>query len=346
MGLLFADGFDSYSASADLARNWQGNGIVGGTYSAGYDATSGRTGGGCFKSVTTALSLGLLPGVVSVASAAVVSIAFWGKWSAVPSALSNFITIYNSAGTYEGGPGMTTGGKLCLVNNGGTSVVAGGTTVTDNAFHWVEFQWLMGTGTQRCDVDGVSQWNGSFATGIGAALTMNQFNLATYAQGTIVYDDIIVYDSTVAQAPQNSSYPLGPRLITTLRPNGDDTVQFARSAGANNYALVNEQSADDDTTYVQDATSGDQDLYTYGDLGYTPSTVTAVQLISRIKNPNPGTANFKNRCKSVSTVSDGASTIIPSNYYNYRTAYNLDPATAAAWLPAAVDAAKFGLTRV
>lgn len=63
-----------------------------------------------------------------------------------------------------------------------------------------------------------------------------------------------------------------------LLPDGDDTAQFTPSEGSDNYAMVDDDGQDGDTTYVESATVGDKDIYTFSDLpsGVSPAALTLV----------------------------------------------------------------------
>lgn len=109
-----------------------------------------------------------------------------------------------------------------------------------------------------------------------------------------------------------------------------------------NAALIDEVNADT-SDYVESGTSGDQDLYTYGDLGFTPAAINAVMLNAYVANPNGGSINHKQIAKSSATLAEGTSTLTPSAPRIVQEPFYTDPNTAAAWAGAGVDAATFGI---
>lgn len=339
MSLMFADGFDSYSATSDLLRNWSSNG--GWTWS----SSGGRNGGGCIQS-TSAVAIQAPDPIVSRLTSPV-CFGFWIKISAAPAAASFFVRALPSHG---GLLGVATNGVIQATPDSGGVSVTGTTNICDNLWHWVE--WYSSSqntsSLNKCYVDSIQQWNGSFQLVSGANLnpTITTFNFTGFTSCTMTVDDAFVYDSETAVSPQATDTPLGPRIINTLRPASDNSVQFAPDSGTTNFSRVNEVSGDGDTSYVQDNNSGHADLYGYDSLSYTPTAITAVQLVSRVENPGSGSISYKNRCKSGSTTSDGTSTVAPSNYANSRTSYNQDPNTSAAWIRANLDTALFGITVV
>ncbi len=336
MALQYADGFDSYSQTSDLFRNWS---AVASPWA--WNGSNGRTGGGCIQCAPTAG-----PPVITTVSAwaisasSIIGFAFWIKISAAPNSGQIFLNEANSNGL-----GVTSAG-LITAYGGGNPVGAAGANICDNQWHWIEF-WTdntIGGGSGHLDF-----WCDNAATAIVSSfgqVTSTNVNIsAMVTNGTITIDDIWVV-ANVAPQPNASGMPIGPRVITTKRPSSDSSIQFTPDTVGTNFSRVNETASDEDTSYVQDGTSGQTDLYGYAALGFTPTSVSAIQIVSRVKNPGAGAVNYKNRCSSAGTVSDGTSTVSPSNYNNSRTILNQDPHTTAAWAAAAVDAALFGVTVV
>jgi hypothetical protein len=73
-------------------------------------------------------------------------------------------------------------------------------------------------------------------------------------------------------------------LESVLRlPNADDSVQFTRNAGDNNFSRINQTASDGDTTYNASGTVGHKDIFGYEDLdaGLVPVAVTFVTRASK-----------------------------------------------------------------
>ncbi len=333
MALLWCDGFDSYSATADLTRNWTGGA------SWPWNATSGVNGGGCLKSVTTATSI--IPPIngFSITNNSPAGYCFWLKVTATPSANLLFLQEYTSAAAYSGGLVLLTTGVFRLTDNSGTlNRVTGVTNICDGNWHWIEWLRTQNTGTNALFVDGIVQWNGSFLLNNSS---IAYFALTTAAQGNYTMDDFFFFDNT-AGGPTTSAMPFGPKVITTTRPGSDSSIQFTPDTPGTNYTRVNETSADDDTSYVQDNVSGHADEYGIAALGFTPASILGVQSTIRVKNPGAGGISFKQRCHSGATTNDGTAVIASPNYANYRAFYGNDPNTSAAWTAANLASAKFG----
>ncbi len=333
MALIFSDGFDSYSATADLLRNWTSGA------SWPWNATSGINGGGCLKSVTSVVGISVPIGLTSIPATSNAGYCFWIKITATPSATLLCVNEFTSAGSYAGGLSITTGGLFRLTDNTGvTNRVTGVTNICDGNWHWVEWFRTSNTGSNALWIDGIVQWNGSFLI---ANAILAYFGINTAAQGNYFLDDFFFFDST-AGGPVTSAMPFGPRQIITNRYGSDSSIQFSPDSGGVNYSRVNEVASDDDVSYVQ-ANTGNADEYGLAALPYTPVGILGVKHTLRVRNPGAGLINYKSRCHSGSTTSDSTAVVAQPNYFNNHFMYGTDPNTSAAWTPTNLANAKFGI---
>ena len=82
--------------------------------------------------------------------------------------------------------------------------------------------------------------------------------------GTTAWAACNVDDVYVADAATR----LGDSRVITLVPDGDTgDKDWSPSSGEDNYAMVDEEQVDGDTSYVASSTPGDLDFYTMGNLG-------------------------------------------------------------------------------
>jgi hypothetical protein len=341
MGLIFSDGFDLYGATADVLHYW---GAVNSPWA--WNATAGRNGGGAMVATTNAGAILQVPtGSTPVPIVGVFAACFWLKMSATPSVAQNLFRGLEIGGGVEYWTQVTTGGFLTFNNVGnGSAIFTGNINVCDNNWHWVEMEGTVGTGVHKCYVDTIAQWNSpSVGNGSGSG-PIDHFTFTAMTTLTMTIDDFFVCTALNGLAPQPSGVPFGPMQISTKQPSSDTaTVQFNTSSGSAHFSLVNESAPDYDTTYVQSNASGNEDLYNYAALGFSPAAVLSVNLKSLVENPGAGTVNHKNTCLSNGTGSDGASTITPSSYQVKNTIYDQDPHTSAVWSGTNVDAAQFGI---
>ena len=135
---------------------------------------------------------------------------------------------------------------------------------------------------------------------------------------------------------------LGDCRIKTYFPDSDETYQmFQRSAGSDNYALVDDTDPDDDTTYVESATLNAKDSF-----GITPSlpgVVKAIQLSTMAKKTGTAQVKMKNLIRSGG--SDYNSTdekTLSTGYSNLMSIHETDPDDSNPWTQAKVSGAEFG----
>lgn len=339
MGLVWMDSCDSYSVTADIARRWTGTPLTGSLY----NATAGRNGAGAIQSVSTSQSIrtpAIFAGSINVRQC----VGMWLKLSAVPSAQLNAFDFRSIGDAIAGGVSISaTTGYLRLLRDSLVVQAIGNINVCDNQWHWVEFNFAMNNAgvTLSCYVDTIYQWVGNY--GISTSVSVSGMYITFPASVTMTIDDIVMYDDQTAVSPKLTDFPLGPRLVSTIRPGADNSVQFAPNSGSNNYSRLNEQAQDGDVTYVQDNVSGHADSYDYDNLGFTPTVINTAMLTTILKNPGVGSINHKLRCISGVTTNDGTSTVTPTIYGESRAIYDRDPNTSAAWTGANLDAAKFGV---
>ncbi len=149
-------------------------------------------------------------------------------------------------------------------------------------------------------------------------------------------DDIYIADGT---AGINDF--LGEVRIEAILPSADyGTPNWTPSAGADHYALVDDNPADGDATYLTTDTTGNKDLFQYGDVA---GHVLAVQVNTRARVD--GTArNLTAVVQSGGTEYDqAAGSVGLAAYREFSTLLVQDPATLATWTAAGVNGAQFGI---
>lgn len=224
-----------------------------------------------------------------------------------------------------------------LLTSSSAPIGAGGDWV------WVEVKARINdvTGFVEVKINGsvVASYVGDTAAASGGGgITMLEWNGLT-ATGT---DDIYVCD-TAGAAPFNDY--LGELQVETLVPNGNGAAsQFVGSDGnsVDNYLLVDELPAVD-TDRVESSTVGNRDLYTFADPAAGVGEVLAVTPCVAVSKIYAGPCNIKvvDRLAAGTERLSAAKTV---TNLGWRTAgpYVAD-AAGAAWTPASVAAAQFGV---
>ena len=135
---------------------------------------------------------------------------------------------------------------------------------------------------------------------------------------------------------------LGPGETAILVPDADEAVEFTPSAGAVNYALVDDSPHDSDATYNVSGTVSEEDLFSHAGIS-TATRIFAVAVEYTARKTEAGTLAMLPVLKSGVTRSEGDA-FVPSDTYRTRTGdvHLTDPADSGAWSEAKVNALQFG----
>ena len=140
---------------------------------------------------------------------------------------------------------------------------------------------------------------------------------------------------------------VGDVQVDALYPDGDGaTNNFTPTgAGSTNADRVDETTPDSDTTYNEDATVNDVDLYTFAALPALPGTATVigVQIVGAVKSDDGAAKSLALIARPVSTNRIGATQSISSAYLFYREISDVSPETSSAWTESEIDGAEFGI---
>ncbi len=159
--------------------------------------------------------------------------------------------------------------------------------------------------------------------------------------GEFDWDDIYVCDST---GSDNNDF-LGNCKVTAIFPDGDDTANWATSTpSANHWENVDENEADEDTSYVEEDTVNVTDLYDYGALPAGDASLFGIQINTECRETDANSFDIKLPVDSNGTQSDGAGlTIGTTDWVTKTRLVETDPDTGNLWTLSAVNAAKFGI---
>ena len=204
-----------------------------------------------------------------------------------------------------------------------------GTWVTDEALGDGTFT-IVGEDGQDTDGDGTVDGDGDLSDDSADLLTLTvtgEVNGATHMARAVVT-------------------PGGGELV--LRPTGvgSSTVLVGGGAGAGNWDRVNEETPDDNATYV--ASSGgppyETDTYATQDSGMSSGSISSVTIHIRVCKGSGG-SKTKTVLRTGGANYLGAPINLNSTTYsNHSTAYSTNPATSTAWTWADIDAMETGVS--
>lgn len=349
MAVLWMDGFDTYTATADLAGRY----LTGSSCT--LHTTSGRFGGGSVASNSTAATAtsSLYVNITHSGSSAIVA---GGTTYFTASASSSYpvLGFYNSlAGTPINEVSLywdLATGALKLyrgASTGGTLLATSTATYQPGVWHHLEMKANIADagGAVEVRVNGVSSivsFSGDTRISTTGTAGIDRIYFATYNTGILTtgggWDDIYILDTSGSVANDF----LGDVRINTLAPTSDASVQFTKSTGASNYLCVDEGRYNSDTDYVESATVGHIDRYGFADLAAAVSTVYGVQPIVWCKKTDATVRTMRTKLVSGATTADGSSFALTTSYLPMVSTYTLDPNTSAQWSVANANAATSG----
>jgi hypothetical protein len=153
-----------------------------------------------------------------------------------------------------------------------------------------------------------------------------QFRAQGSGNHDLYVDDVYVCDTSGAQ---NNDF-LGDVRVETLRPDADTAqADWTPSTGTDHYAVVDDAPGYDGADYVESDTAGHVDLWEYGDLGSTPQSIHAVQLVTAMQKTDAGTREARALLKSGTTTANGATRQLSTTWEQFEDLHETDPDTGA-----------------
>jgi len=343
MALLWFDGFESYTNSADMLA--MSNILTASLY--GVSASYGRRSSvGVYLHNAEPLSIN----IPEQPSTIVVGFAFYINGTTPPS--------YSAAGPLVAFMDQYAGGVNHLkffvkpdrnieVRNGANAILATSSGILAEGLTWcyIEIKAVISdtVGQITINMNGtevlsttsdLDTLNGSNAY-VGVVQLRNVVNFATW------YDDLYILDNT-GDAPHNDF--LGDIRVDVVRPDGAGThTDFTPSAGAN-YQNVDETYPDDNSTYNDGDTVGYQDSYNMGALP-APSGTTIYGFKSQItvRKTDAGARKCKLLTIAGTTEDLGSEISLSDTFTTHTKVFEHNPDDSADWEDADINAVQVGV---
>lgn len=229
-------------------------------------------------------------------------------------------------------------------NQAGTIIDISDSILTAGTFNHIECKTVFDTvaGSVEVRVNGVVKMNiGALNLGaVGATqFTFNSFSV--YAVNTY-FDDFIIWDDGGSFCNDF----LGPQRILTQFPTGDTAqADFAKNGAATGYGCISEVPPDADTTYISSATIADKSEFTLPTLPPELVTIAAVFVPVMARLDDAGVGNVKVSMVSGASVLAGTDNPLTTSYQYYKSSFDHDPDTSAAWTKSGLEAAKLRIEK-
>jgi len=226
---------------------------------------------------------------------------------------------------------------------GATVTTSTNPALVANAWQHIESMMDTSTGDVEVRVEGVTVllMSGLVIAGPIAQVSVrvpsvNQDNLRQYLK------DFVIWDGAGAA---NNDF-MGSVQVIELIPDADNVFAWSASTGTTGFNLVDEAPPNDDTDYIF-AVNPPPSLSNFDVTGLPPDITSVKGIIARVRSrkTDGGDGNLQVGVVSGASVGLGADRPITTAYTYWSDVFEVDPATAAPWLPSAVNAVKLQLNR-
>lgn len=155
-------------------------------------------------------------------------------------------------------------------------------------------------------------------------------------------DDLYYCDTTAGAGTNPCNTFLGDPRVYTQFPTSDGTVAWTPKASTN-WSQVSEVAFDGDATYNSSSTVGQQDIFNIGALPGTANTFLGVQVTVAARKDDAGARQINVVLKSGATTSTGtARNMTDTTYVYWSELFSVDPNTSASWTAANINASQPG----
>jgi hypothetical protein len=355
MALLFVDGFDSFgttdgAVASGVTNKWQflstvhdDDRLVTGRYGEGMALRPRYTGNGSNYTATP-----FFTATATIVAGVAFRIPFEsdGDWIQ-GSDWKEVMSFGSGTGTAECGIAVGSAGQIRVWRGSPSTSIQDSTSsglVKPNRWHYLEFKATIdNAGSFDVYLDGVQV---AFASNSGDTQNSQPNGTHVRLKGRtnqsvvdildIHYDDFYCLDTT--GSPNDF---LGPQHVRTIFPNAVGDVADFTSSGGDNYAAVDDNGHDTDSTYVESSTTGHQDLYSFENI--TGGTINAAVVYAIAKRTDVSSFDIVLSVESNSVGADSAAVLVNSaSYIVAGGVFLVDPNTTAAWTDSGINAAQFG----
>ena len=325
MALRYIDGFDTYTT---LSTRWDGV-----LYGRGSITTNPSRFGGKALQLTSSAGCGVYMDF-GLQPTWYVGVAIWIY------AIGNRLLTFADVDTRQVDLLTDVSGHLFVTRNGTVIGSVGTTVLHASMWYFIEFGATIGSsaGSFEVRINGVTEITG---TGLNTQATShagaNRIWLGS--DPFAYYDDLYICD---ANGPVNNGF-LGDCRVESLLPSGAGSKAQWTPLSGDNYANVNQNPPDDDTTYNKSNMVGETDTYAMTDLVSTTGIIYGVQKMNYVRKDNAGSRSVAPVLRIGGTDHVGASTSIGDSYTYTREIEEVSPATLSAFTISEVNAMEAGI---
>lgn len=340
MALLVAEGFDDFPVDyLNKKYNWSGAVIT--AHQAG-DSLAGRYHGKAIACLYgTVEKVWTLPANQSeIYAALAVRRSGEGSFGA-----STTVLAFRDGSAVQVDLRSPASGADLQVTRNGTVLASIPNALPLNVWVWLSIRVLIHAANGVVEVKDAGGGSLLNLTGANTQATANAYanNVRLYGENIgpdLAWDDLFLMDT----AASTFNCHLTERAIRTLFPTADGALaQWSPHGAPNRWDCVDEQSPDEDTTYLSSASAGAVNLCQLSDLAPGEAGIEAVIVQHRSRKDDVGARSVRGLLTSGGTTSPGSAVSLATSYATFADLWETDPATGLAFSPAAVNALEAGL---
>lgn len=351
MALLWCDGFDHYGDGATGKSN-----MLEGPYAELGSSTSNvistanpRTGARHWRSTMFGASISIIRRVLGGDKVTVgIGAALYFSNMPTNNGIARLYDFRNNANESLVRLVLQTTGALLVAYPGGIFTTDTPVVVAE-AYQHIEMMvgFSSSTGWLEVRVNGVtvialSDINTGATLCAQVAFLYNSSSSTATGIGFIDMDDLFCYDG---KGSFNNTF-IGDRRVITLFPTADTiSADFTPVGSATGFGAINQTTPDDDTTYITSATVGDESEFEYANLPGGISSISAVVSVAMSRKTDAGPTNLEVAAVSGASVTPGTDRPLTERYTYWQDVFETDPASAAPFTPAEVNAMKLRFKR-
>jgi hypothetical protein len=269
---------------------------------------------------------------------------FWNTLSDMPAASGSALIDAHL------GVGMDAAGRIVLTRGNVVIATSAAAHILNNTFHRIEVAIYVHqtAGTFTCRVDGVEAvtFTGDTQPDLMAAPSIGVISWRAPTTGTsMVLDDWAAWKEQ-GVAPNDF---IGDFRIDTLYPNGNGATVTGTGVGTGVtlawHAVDEANMHNGDTDYVTNLTNGNEDLFTFTDLGSIPTTVHGVGIVLTNRAEAAGLRRVQASVRSGGVTAPSGTDLPVYGQASYRSTqqfFSLDPSTGVAFTGGAIQSLEAG----
>jgi len=231
--------------------------------------------------------------------------------------------------------------SLAVYRNGSKIASSPSNVISTSSWSYIEvkvtFSATVGTVTVRVNNVEVISFTGNTIATTNAycnIVQIGQVGRYSYYE----FDDFILMDGTGSYMNDFQ----GEERVLTLLPNSDISTQFTRSSGTVSYALLND-TATNFTSYTQDSTSGDTDIFGYSTVSSSITGILGVQVNTVCQKTDSGALLMNNvLATGGNTYTSATKTVTNTTPAILSDRWAISPYTGTAWTPSDINSINAG----